>query len=96
MINSLAALKRALEPGKVLKVVDHSRKELIGTERTVDLTQTNGYWFTQPGDIPPKRWWAEFPKASAFEFHEDGTFSMIFDKGTDTRPPIFARLAFIS
>lgn len=96
MINSLAALKRALEVGKVLKIVNHSRNELIGTERTISLTQTNGYWFTQPGEEPPQRWWAAFPKASDFEFHEDGSFSIFFQRPAGERPPIFARLAFIS
>jgi hypothetical protein len=95
-MKTLAALKRALVPGTRLKVVDHSRPELVGTERTVSQTQTNGYWFTQPGDVPPKRWWAEFPKAGDTMFHSDGSFTFILGKPTNNWPGNFARLAFVS
>lgn len=47
---TLSALKRELRPGMRLRVTDHWQPKYNGTVRTVTRTQTNGYWYSQPGE----------------------------------------------
>ena len=71
-MTSMAALKRAIQVGTVLRVVDHWQERYIGTTRTVSKTQTNGFWFEH---VDGKRHWSGYGKASQTTFHEDGSFT---------------------
>lgn len=75
-MRTFADLKRTLKPGLKLKVLAHWQEKLIGTTRTVDAVQTNGYWFYTEGDA--RRMWADLGKASnwAFPSTSQAQFSM--------------------
>lgn len=71
---SLKAFKEAIKPGITITVLDHWVKNHC-TARLVTKVQGNGYWFTQPTDAEPKRYWGDFPKASQLDF--DGKIAKI-------------------
>ena len=71
-MNSLAALKRIIQPGLQLLAVEHWQPKLIGTVRTVIAVQGNGYWYRIPGD--DRRMWSSYGKASEFTFPAADTY----------------------
>lgn len=74
-MKSLAELKRTIATqGVVIRVREHWQSQLVGTTRTPETVQGNGYYFRGPtstGEV--KRMWAETPKASQLRFNEDGS-----------------------
>ena len=75
-IKNLASLKRAIaSPGVQIKVIAHWQPQLVGTVRTPETVQGNGYFFRGPqaSDGKVVRMWAETPKASQLRFNPDNT-----------------------
>lgn len=73
-VTSLASLKRAIQQGATIRVLDHWQPNLIGTTRKAVKVQTNGYWFYGPDHSGKSvRMWAEYPKAAELRFNQEGT-----------------------
>lgn len=72
-IINLADMKRAVSiPGINIEVVSHWLPYLVGTERTPEKVQGNGYWFMSPKDDGTiVRMWAQHPPASQLRFYGD-------------------------
>lgn len=76
-INTLAALKRAIQVGSKLKCTEHFQEKLRDTTRTITKVQNNGLWYTIEGrfdkdGVTLSRYWMPYPKSSDFSFHPNG------------------------
>jgi hypothetical protein len=81
-IRNLAEMKRAvLTSGVSIRVVSHWQPQLVGTIRTPETVQGNGYWFRAPqfSDGKVVRMWAAYPKSSELRFNADGTVTFYPD-----------------
>lgn len=75
-MKTLTDFKKRLAPGLVLEVVEHWQPQYCAN-RTVTKVQTNGYWFTQPGEA--RRFWSPFPAASGLSFLANGHVRIDYD-----------------
>lgn len=81
-IKTLAEMKRAIStPDIQIKVTHHWQLQLIGTTRSPETVQGNGYYFRAPQARDGKivRMWAATPKASELRFNDDGTVTFYPD-----------------
>lgn len=77
MNKTLAQLKRDLQVGTKLKVLDHIRQDQIGIVKTITKKQSNGIYTNTETD--PREFWLEIPSASLVEYNDD-VFSFYLDK----------------
>ena len=69
-VRSLAEMRRMIRiPGMTIESIAHWQAKLLGTRRTVEKPQTNGFFYRMNGE----RMWCPFPKAEELAFNEDGT-----------------------
>lgn len=73
-IRSLAELKRTIQVGTRLRVLDHWQEKYRGTERTVVKTQGNGFYFTMVGS--DKRYWSAYEKSSNMAFDGSAAYTV--------------------
>lgn len=80
-ISNLSMLKRAVQVGTRIEVLQHWQPQLAGMTRTANKVQGNGYWFERDG----KRYWAPWPTAKEITFNADGSYTIQYgERGNAT------------
>ena len=78
---TLSQLKKDLKPGLKLQVINHIRKEVIGSTSQVVKVQSNAFFHVYDNDKEKRPFHIEYPKASLVVYDID-TLTIYLDEKT--------------